>query len=289
MRSKGIFISLVFSLVFSSLSLGQDSVQYYLNEGTKSYELEKYSSAERAFSEATRLDPSNYNAVKKLADSKHKQDKFEDAILLYNNAENLNSTDPELYFNRGAAYVFTQDFRLAIKDFNRSIEMRPDFPDVYYYRGYCLAEQARYKAAIADYDKAILLKPDYPAAYYNRGAAKAELKSYEAGMTDFEKALDMKPDLVNGRINIALSKLGMKKYEEAIVDLTKVIDMRDENLAKAYYYRGEAKYELDQKEDGCADWRRASNLGHEIATENVNSFCSDSKRRAKKRDIEIVF
>lgn len=281
---------LVITLISSFSSLySQDSIQIYLEEGMKNYKAEKFVLAEASFTKAFRMNPTNYEAIKLLADSKHKQDKYAEAIELYNQAETFQANDPELYFNRGAAYVFTEDYKQAIRDFNKSIEIRPDFPDVYYYRGYSLAEQGRLKAAIEDYSTAIKLKPEYAAAYYNRGAAKAELESYEAGMQDFQVALEKQPDLVNGRINIALSKLGMKKYEEAIEDLTKVIDLRDENLAKAYYYRGEAKYEINRKEDGCSDWRRASNLGHEQATENVNNFCSDGRKKGKRKDIEIVF
>jgi len=99
--------------------------------------------------------------------------------------------------------------------------------------------------------------------------------------------LEKDPNLENGRINIALSKLGQKRYEESIVDFDYVIEQRDDNLAKALFYRGEAYYEVKNKKKACDDWQKASNLGNEFATSNLEDFCgSETKPR---RDIDIVF
>jgi len=284
------------SLLLLSLFLGQlftfaqsaDSAQALLEQGKVYYEAEKFILAEKTFQQALNLKPESYEAQLGLANSWHKQEKYQEAIDGYDLAEKLNESDPELYFDRGAAKIFIKEYKSAIKDFNRSEELRSDFAELYYYRAFCQGELERYHGAIQDYNRCIELDPDFGAAYYNRGAAIAELGNFEAGLKDFETALEKDPELDNGRINIALSKLGMGNYEEAVKDLTEVINKRDENLAKAYFYRGEAKYEMGDKDDACSDWRRASNLDHENATSNVNSFCS-GKRSPKRKEIEIVF
>jgi tetratricopeptide (TPR) repeat protein len=281
--------SILFLSMFLSFNLfAQEPIDQLMEKGKTLYEQKEYAQAQQVFQQAVNVQPENYEAIKYLADSKHKQELFVAAIADYDRAEELRPNESAVYFDRGAAKVFIEEFRSAIKDLDKAIELDPNNAEIYYFRGFSHAELEKYNNAIEDYSKAIELDPDYAAAYYNRGAAKAEQKHYEAGMSDFEIALNKKPDLVNGRINIALSKLGMEKYEEAITDLTAVIDMRDENLARAYFYRGEAQYELKKKENACADWRRASNLGHEQATENVNDFC-ESRKSKPKRDIEIVF
>ena len=153
--------------------------------------------------------------------------------------------------------------------------------------GFCNYELSRFKASLESYDEAIRLKPDYADAIYNRGAAKSELKDFEGGTIDFELALEKKPSLENGRINIALSKLAQQNYIEAIKDFDIIIEQRGKNLSKAFFYRGEAYYEVKNKEKACDDWLKASNLGNANGTRNIEDFCG-SKTRPRKR-IEIVF
>ena len=158
---------------------------------------------------------------------------------------------------------------------------------MYYFKGFSNYELSNYQESVENYDKAIELNPSYAEAIYNRGAAKSELGNFEAGMKDFELALEKDPNLENGRINIALGKLGQKKYEESIKDFDYVIEQRDNNLAKALFYRGEAYYELDNKKKACDDWQKAANLGNDFAASNLDDFCgSETKPR---RDIDIVF
>lgn len=286
---KKITLTLFSLCCISFYGFGQnDSLNILLSEGKEDYENEKFVSALKAYRKAFSINDKSFEAAMGLGDSQHKLEMFQQAIESYDQAEKIKKDDAELYFNRGAAKVFVEDYRKAIKDFDQSIELRPDFPDVYYYRAYCYGALERYRNAIDDYNKAIELRPGYAAAIYNRGAAKAELGDYEAGKADFETALKEEPELENGKINIALSMLGMKKYEEAIQGLTEVINNRDDDLARAYFYRGEARYEIDRKKDACNDWQKAANLGHIQASKNANSFCDKDKAK-KKSDIDIIF
>jgi serine/threonine-protein kinase len=281
-------IRLLISLLLLSFLSVKTYSQVNLDQAKKLYADEQFEAAFEAYKEKLKEDPSNYATVLGMADSKHKLGQLEQAVEMYDRAEKLNANDAELYYNRGIAYVFLEEFGKAIKDFNQSEKLRPDHAQLFYYRGYAQAALSRYRNAIEDYSRALELKPDYAEAYYNRGAAKAELDNFEAGMQDFQTALEKKPDLENGKINIALSKLGMKQYQAAIDGLTEIIEERADNLARAYFYRGEAYYELKQKDQACSDWRKAANLKHEQAIENTNNFC-DSETGKKKRDIDIVF
>tara|TARA_R100001015_G_C4633038_1_gene197431 strand:+ start:3146 stop:4030 length:885 start_codon:yes stop_codon:yes gene_type:complete len=286
MRSTLILAFLI--LCQFSIYAQEESINDLLKQGMEYYDAEKFILAEKTYEKALSLETENFKAQMGLADSRHKQERYQEAIQDYNKAEKLSDTVADLYFKRGAAKIFIGEFKSAIKDFNHSEQLEPNNAQLYYYRGFCQSELERYNAAIEDYDKCIELDPDNGAAYYNRGAAISELGDFKGGLKDFETALEKDPNLNNGRINIALSKLGMENYEEAIKDLTEVINKRDENLARAYFYRGEAQYEMGDKDAACADWRRASNLDHANATRNVNDFCS-GKRAPKRKEIEIVF
>lgn len=283
------FVVIAILVFFYHQVFAQDSTDIFLNDGKKLYEQEDYVGAMKAFSKGYLISLNNYDVIMGLANSRHKLDLFKPAISLYDKAEEIRDDDPELFFSRGAAYVFINEFKKAIKDFNDCIELDPMHDRVYYYLGFSNAQLSRYKTAIENYTEEIKRNPDNAAAYYNRGAAKAELNNYEAGMDDFKVALEKEPELENGLFNIALSKLGMKQYEEAIKDLNQVILSDNKNLSRAFFYRAEAKYELKRKEEACEDWQKAANLGHEQALENASVFCGSNRGATKKRDIEIIF
>ncbi len=280
-------------LILIGLSLcligkAQDSLSIYLEQANEAYKNENFAKSMHLYKHAFSINHKSFEAIMGLADSKHKLDLFAPAIKDYDLAEKLKPNAPLVYFNRGAAKIFVQEYKSALKDFDKAMELNPNLPKIHYYIGFANAELDRFREAINHYNICIDNNPDYAAAYYNRGAAKAELKNYGEGMKDFELALTKNPNLDNGKINLALTKLGLKKYREAAEDLSVIIEMKDSNLAKAYFYRAEAYYEMKMKDEACQDWLKASNLGYEQGTENVNNFCG-SKLRKEKRDIEIVF
>lgn len=286
MKSK-IIISLAF-LLLSQLSWGQDSLQYYLKKADKEFANKEFVPSMNTYKNALKQDVKSYEAIMGVANSMHKLDLFKPAIQWYDKAEEIKDTDSELYFNRGAAKVFIEDYKNAIKDFDKSIKLEDDSAKTYFYRGNCYTYLDHYRKALSDYNKAVELKSDYAAAIYNRGAAKGELGDYEAGMVDFDYALKKDPTLGNGRINLALSLLGLKRYQEAIDLFSEVIDKRDDNLSKAYFYRAEAEYEIKRQDEACADWFKAGNLGYEQGKMNANTYC-DKESNKKKKGIKIIF
>lgn len=223
-----------------------------------------------------------------MADAHHKQDHFKLAEVGYTKVLKQDKENYIAFFNRGAARVFLEDYKGALKDLKKAIEIYPDSAEMYYYKGYCEAELFDYKDAIESYSKAIALKPNFAEAFYNRGAAKGELDLYEAGMEDFTTALDKEPNLEDGALNVALSKLGMGDLDGAIAGFDQVIAKRDKNLGKAYFYRGEARYDKGLRTEACDDFNRAMTLQYEPADKNIGDLCGAS-RKSKRREIDITF
>ena len=255
------------------------------NSGEELYRAKKYKESAAAFKSELEQTPDDYKLQLGYANALHKQEFFSKAVEQYNIAEKLNNSDPELYFDRGVALVFLNLHKKALKDFDQSLKLNETNPEAHYYKGFCNYELSRYRASIESYNEAVELRPDYAAAIYNIGAVKAELQNFEGGTEDFELALSKDPELKNGRMNIALSKLAQNKFEESIKDFDMIIDSRDENLDKAYLYRGEAYYELKNKVKACSDWAKAANLDNEKATSNIKDFCGSKTKPRKKIDI----
>ena len=79
---------------------------------------------------------------------------------------------------RGTNLFNVGKFNEAIIYYNKAIELNPQEAETYYDRGNAKAELKDYTGALQDYSKAIELDPQDAGAYCNRGIVKAELKDY---------------------------------------------------------------------------------------------------------------
>ena len=110
----------------------------------------------------------------------------------------------------------------------------------YFDRGLESYRNEDFLGAIFDYSKAIEINPRYAEAYNNRGDAKFRLKDDSGAISDYSKAIEINP-----------------------------------RYAKAYSNRGDVKFLYEGDYQGCcADWRKASKLGDNYASQSVNRFCN---------------
>ncbi len=116
---------------------------------------------------------------------------FNQAILYFNKAIELDPTNPMFYSNRGAAYGAKGGNDRAISDWTKALEINPKYSSAYYNRGrtYCVIKQ--YDNAISDLDKVLEVDPGHARAYYERGIAHYEKGQYDLALSDFNKAQEL--------------------------------------------------------------------------------------------------
>ncbi|KQC08076.1 MAG: hypothetical protein APR62_05440 [Smithella sp. SDB] len=90
------------------------------------------------------------------------------------------------YCNRGAEYVYGNNYYEATTYFDKAIELTPKVAAPYCYRGYAFGKLGNYRQAITDFDKAIELNPQYALAYFYRGAAYGMFNKHDQAITDFK-------------------------------------------------------------------------------------------------------
>ncbi len=185
------------------------------------------------------------------------------------------------YYNRGTLKDLLKDHDGAIQDYNKSIALNPKFAACYFNRGNSLLIKKDYDGAISDYQTAIKLKPDYRKAKEQLQKAEKEKSAKavnSAGFSeeitqDLDKAIELNPDFDEAYLLRAEEKRKLKDFSGAISDFSKAINLNPNN-AKAYHERAKIKYYNMQKtEEACADWKKASELGHSAAKLWYNDEC----------------
>jgi Flp pilus assembly protein TadD len=116
---------------------------------------------------------------------------FNQAILYFNKAIELDPTNPLFYSNRGAAYGVKGRNDLAVSDWTKALEINPKYGSAYYNRGRTFCVMKQYDKAISDLDKALEIDPKHARAYYERGIAYYEKGKYDLALSDFNKAQEL--------------------------------------------------------------------------------------------------
>lgn len=99
--------------------------------------------------------------------------------------------DPQIYINRGVAFLQKEEYEEAIEDFKDALVHNPRNATVLNYKAFASYRMGLYEEAVADYDKAIDLNPDNATAYYNRGMAHLRSNNKIKACPDFHRACSM--------------------------------------------------------------------------------------------------
>ena len=128
--------------------------------------------------------------------------------------------------------------------------------------------------AIKDYTEALKLNPKNVDALFGRAYSKWELKDYEGAHSDFNKILKTEPDKIHLYTlhNLSLLNFKTKNFKEGIEVTTKLISQNFQ-LLNSYTNRGLYKEKLGDAKGACADYRKGSENGNDIATLRVKESC----------------
>jgi tetratricopeptide (TPR) repeat protein len=231
---------------------------------------------------------------------------YEGVILYVNGLVKSGSKKHELMAIRAKAYFELANYNTAVFDYSIAISASKKNPDYYYERALAYDKLKNYKQAVDDYSQVILFEPSMFSAYLKRAAdlrllgkytdAAADVDFYLSFFSDDDGALyisgliafDMEYyikslDALSKAIKFDSTKASYyetraKVYEKnnlliyAEKDYTKALTITPNN-AEAYFNRGNINYALGNKNDACADWKKATAIGHYKASENIQRYC----------------
>jgi len=168
-----------------------------------------------------------------LGDTYSEQEQWDEAIMEYNQAIELDPELAEAYNNRGAAYNEKKQWDLAITDLNKAIELDPEEAMAYNNRGNAYNGKEQWDLALADLNKAIELDPEEAMAYNNRGVAYNGKEQWDLAIADLNRAVGLEPELAEAYSNRGFAYCGVKQWDLAIADLDRAIEL-DPEEAIAY-------------------------------------------------------
>lgn len=131
----------------------------------------------------------------------------------------------------------------AISFYDRALLETPDHPDIYSDRGVAYLHLKNKEECMADLNMALMLQPEYSYRYSSRAYAKDFFGDTEAAIKDYEKAIDLDPDdaVAHNNLGLLQEKLGyqleakqnferadkLSKHEKQLFDLIDEIEQTE--------------------------------------------------------------
>jgi tetratricopeptide (TPR) repeat protein len=270
-------------LILPNVLWAQNDALAQLERSRTAYAAQDYTLALAYADSAVLLDADLPGALKLRGDIKQRQNNLHGALVDYTKAERVDANDPRLYVSRSAIYITEGRLKEALRDTDKAIKLDPNDADAFYNRACASYLGQVNESALKDLERSLQLRPENAEALFLRGVVKGELFKEDAGLADIEAAMRLKPDLAGARMSAAVLLFEMERFEEAIVKFSEVIAEGGAELMEAHYYRADCHYNLENKADACADWRKSAELGDKDAVFIVRNYCLTDEEKIPKK------
>lgn len=247
-------LTLIIGLTFQ-FAHGQAELKSDFDKAVKLLQSNNYRKAVDAFSDV--IKKATDKELKKFcfiyrAFSYNGLDDFKNAITDLDNAIELDPSDLASYTDRGKTKAYANDLDGAKKDFLFILakdSIGEQGQAALYYLAKIEYQLSKFQNSIGYYDKLIQLTSNDPELYFNRGAAKGMLMNSEGAIKDYDKAIELKPNYMEAYANRGVAKI---------------------NLLTT---KGNIQPTKEQTSDGCADLKKARQLGDKTVDDMIFVYC----------------
>lgn len=158
-------------------------------------------------------------------------------------------------YKAGMEFVDNLKYDDAVVQFTSAINLEPSNPDYYFVRGQAYEQLSKYPEAEADYRKALVFSPKDVDIMVNLGLVLNKLAKYEEAMKvlNHASALNVHNAKVYPQKVIALANLG--KYDQALQTSDTAVQIKDTPMD--YYWRGIIYRRLNNDKLGEKEFRKS--------------------------------
>ncbi|GAA99979.1 hypothetical protein E5Q_06682 [Mixia osmundae IAM 14324] len=132
-------------------------------------------------SKAPVVDKAKADELKTKGNQAMAQKQYDQAIIAYSDAINIDGTNPVYYSNRAAAYSNKSMFDEAIEDATKASTLDPTFSKAYSRLGHALYSSGRFAEAVEAYESGLKLDPSNATMANSLQVAKSKVASEPAG------------------------------------------------------------------------------------------------------------
>jgi len=229
--------------------------------------------------DARKLAPNNSDVQFALGMVALRMSRFQDAINAFQETLKLRKNDPPALYGLGQALMSLSKYEEARQDFTRYLALRPDDSSARCSLGMTLAALERPAEARTEFEQSIAITPVQTESYFRLGLLDLDSKDLESAAKNFQHVLDRDPKHSGALASLGRVEFEQKHYPEA-ADLLRRAVTNDDSLREAHYYLGLTYARMGRKPESDQELQRASQLDHQEAEKQRETFGSTSEPQA---------
>jgi tetratricopeptide (TPR) repeat protein len=209
----------------------------YLARGNVYFSIREYQKAILDYDETIRYagHSTNYQARGKAyffwGETYSQWDRFDDALMDFNKAIELDPSNPDAYYYRGRIYDLRQDYQSALQNYEYVIDLNPRELTAfsYSYRAIIFYKLHQYEQSITDGERAIELGYKKDSVFSWLGAAYKDSNQLDKALVFYKKVLEINPDDPIAHINSASILESQGKIQDALHKFEKYLLLNPNN------------------------------------------------------------
>ena len=187
------------------------------------------------------------------------QKKYDEAILLFEQAIAKSPKFAVARFNLANTLVRAEDYERAIRLFKELIADESDYTSAHAALGEALLDAYRPAEAIISFRRALELSPDNHIYHFKLGVALNDTQNYEDSLAEFNRAIKLAPEFASAHNGKGALLATLDKLDEAVASLEKAIAL-DASFADAYSNLGVVLTRLGKKKLAHKNYLKAAEL-----------------------------
>ncbi len=198
----------------------------YISRGCARMERGELQDAILDFDQAVQLEATNPITYMYRADAWRKMNQLDKAIADLHKATELDPVNVGYRYDLGNFYDANKQYREAAEQFTHCLQMDPLDYDAANNLGSAYLKMHEYDKAIASYSNAIEIDPDRGFAWHNRAKIKCDQFGDHAGaIEDYNKAIELIPMIGHPLTGRANTYFRLKRYNDAVLDFEKALTL----------------------------------------------------------------
>jgi tetratricopeptide (TPR) repeat protein len=236
------------------------------------YEKNKdYVKAEEMFRQAVTEEPSNWQAHLYLALSLAQQERYSEAEKSFSEAHGLAPEEKKglVYQNQHAFFVdnynkgitanSTKNYNEAVAYFRKAVEVEPGYAKGHINLGVAYSMLGDENQALGAFQNAVEADPAEVEGWRNLGITYQALGDYAKAKEAFEELVKLAPEDVNGTFALADMYFNEKEHEKALQHYIQAAEIKGDDAALQYQI-GATHFSLEQFSEAAMGFQKAAAL-----------------------------
>jgi tetratricopeptide (TPR) repeat protein len=191
-------------------------------------------------------------------------------LIILTSCDSGSKTNEYCYY--GLEKFKTGDYQEAVELYSKAFELDSSNTEAIYMRGLSKGKLGDSRGALFDYSLLIKLSPNDAEAISLMADEKLNTLDSLGAFEDSERVIQIGSTNPDVYLRVGAIQMQLKKFEKAVASFSKAIDLNPA-FGPAFYNRGIARYDLNQVDGACDDFKEAMKLGIPEAKTEIEENC----------------